>query len=202
MVVVRADPASPAKLRVLGRIALLARTNPKPLIEQDCDRTSATEEAAMPSELLPTRRRVLLAGALAATGFALDEAMAEQLPPTPQCHDGDEPTARQTEGPYFAEFPAACRSRRSGSQGGWSSSGAGAHPLLPAGRTGAGRSGTPTSAGNTTMPASVIAGTCSPTPMAATASAPSCWRSIPAAPPLPRKCRRRSGAHHPALLSQ
>ena len=32
----------------------------------------------MPSELLPTRRRVLLAGALAATGFALDEAMAER----------------------------------------------------------------------------------------------------------------------------
>ena len=55
----------------------------------------------MPSEPLPTRRRVLLAGALAATGFALDEAMAEPLPPTPQCHDGDEPTTRQTEGPYF-----------------------------------------------------------------------------------------------------
>jgi protocatechuate 3,4-dioxygenase beta subunit len=55
----------------------------------------------MPSEPHPTRRRVLLAGALAATGFALDEAMAEPLPPTPQCHDGDEPTTRQTEGPYF-----------------------------------------------------------------------------------------------------
>jgi hypothetical protein len=23
------------------------------------------------------------------------------LSPTPQCHDGDEPTVRQTEGPYF-----------------------------------------------------------------------------------------------------
>jgi protocatechuate 3,4-dioxygenase beta subunit len=55
----------------------------------------------MPSEPNPTRRRVLLAGALAATSLAFDEAMAEPLPPTPQCHDGDEPTARQTEGPYF-----------------------------------------------------------------------------------------------------
>ena len=55
----------------------------------------------MPSEPHPTRRRVLLAGALAATGFALDEAVAEPLAATPQCHDGDEATARQTEGPYF-----------------------------------------------------------------------------------------------------
>src|SRR5262245_16137517 len=55
----------------------------------------------MPREPHPTRRRLLLAGALAATGLAFDEAMAEPLPPTPQCHDRDEPTARQTEGPYF-----------------------------------------------------------------------------------------------------
>ena len=33
----------------------------------------------MPSKPYPTRRRVLLAGALAATGFALDEAMAEPI---------------------------------------------------------------------------------------------------------------------------
>jgi protocatechuate 3,4-dioxygenase beta subunit len=49
----------------------------------------------------PTRRRLLAASALAATGLALDDAFAEPLPPTPQCHDGDEPTIRQTEGPYF-----------------------------------------------------------------------------------------------------
>src|SRR5262249_28439635 len=47
----------------------------------------------------PTRRRVL--GALAAAGFASDDAFAQPLAPTPQCHDGDEPTMRQTEGPYF-----------------------------------------------------------------------------------------------------
>jgi protocatechuate 3,4-dioxygenase beta subunit len=49
----------------------------------------------------PTRRRLLVAGAVAATGLHLDEAFAQQLPPTPQCHDGDEPTMRQTEGPFF-----------------------------------------------------------------------------------------------------
>jgi protocatechuate 3,4-dioxygenase beta subunit len=55
----------------------------------------------MPHEFRPTRRRVLAASALAVTGLAFDEAAAQQLPPTPQCHDGDAPTVRQTEGPYF-----------------------------------------------------------------------------------------------------
>jgi protocatechuate 3,4-dioxygenase beta subunit len=51
----------------------------------------------------PVRRRLLTAGALAAGGlsFGLAEAFAQQLPPTPECRDGDEPTIRQTEGPYF-----------------------------------------------------------------------------------------------------
>jgi protocatechuate 3,4-dioxygenase beta subunit len=48
-----------------------------------------------------TRRRFLLAtGSLAATGFSFDAA-AQELTPTPACHDGDEPTLRQTEGPFF-----------------------------------------------------------------------------------------------------
>src|SRR5262249_33175531 len=34
-------------------------------------------------------------------GFAFDDAFAQPLAPTPQCHDSDEPTVRQTEGPYF-----------------------------------------------------------------------------------------------------
>jgi protocatechuate 3,4-dioxygenase beta subunit len=55
----------------------------------------------MPIGFRPTRRNVLVAGALAATSFALEEAAAQPLAPTPQCHDGDEPTVRQTEGPYF-----------------------------------------------------------------------------------------------------
>jgi protocatechuate 3,4-dioxygenase beta subunit len=56
----------------------------------------------MPSEFDPTRRRLLLAGALAASSLAFDDdAAAAPLAPTPQCHDGDAATARQTEGPFF-----------------------------------------------------------------------------------------------------
>src|SRR4051812_50120967 len=51
----------------------------------------------------PTRRAVLGAGALVAGSlFAIDRGVAEgPLPPTPACHDGDEATQQQTEGPYF-----------------------------------------------------------------------------------------------------
>jgi protocatechuate 3,4-dioxygenase beta subunit len=55
----------------------------------------------MPSGFDPIRRRLLMAGAFAASGLVFDQAAAEPLAPTPQCHDGDEPTVRQTEGPYF-----------------------------------------------------------------------------------------------------
>jgi protocatechuate 3,4-dioxygenase beta subunit len=55
----------------------------------------------MRSEFDPIRRRLLMASALAVTGLAFDDAAGEPLAPTPQCHDGDEPTVRQTEGPYF-----------------------------------------------------------------------------------------------------
>ena len=51
--------------------------------------------------LYPTRRRLLAATALGAAGLVLDDALAQPLAPTPQCHDGDAPTVRQTEGPYF-----------------------------------------------------------------------------------------------------
>jgi protocatechuate 3,4-dioxygenase beta subunit len=55
----------------------------------------------MPSEFDPIRRRLLAMSALAVTGLVLDDAVAQQVPPTPACHDGDEPTIRQTDGPYF-----------------------------------------------------------------------------------------------------
>src|SRR5258708_36579333 len=56
----------------------------------------------MPSVPHPTRRRLLAAGAFAMTGIIGDGgAAAAPLPVTPQCHDGDEPTVRQTAGPYF-----------------------------------------------------------------------------------------------------
>jgi protocatechuate 3,4-dioxygenase beta subunit len=53
-------------------------------------------------KLYPTRR-ALLAAAMAAGGLGFYErALAQQaLPPTPECKDGDEPTAAQTEGPFY-----------------------------------------------------------------------------------------------------
>jgi Dioxygenase len=51
--------------------------------------------------LYPTRRRLLAATALGAAGLVLDDVLAQPLAPTPQCHDGDAPTVRQGEGPYF-----------------------------------------------------------------------------------------------------
>jgi protocatechuate 3,4-dioxygenase beta subunit len=46
-------------------------------------------------------RRQLMGGAIA-TGLVLPVvAGAQDLPATPACHDGDEPTIRQTEGPFF-----------------------------------------------------------------------------------------------------
>src|SRR5215471_13420434 len=64
----------------------------------DCKRGGlASEEAVMTFHT--TRRGVL--GALAAAGFAFDDALAAPLAATPACHDGDEPTIRQTDGPYF-----------------------------------------------------------------------------------------------------
>ena len=51
----------------------------------------------------PTRRNVLGAGAFAAGSlFGVGGALAQApLAPTPACHDGDEPTLAQTEGPFF-----------------------------------------------------------------------------------------------------
>jgi len=51
----------------------------------------------------PTRRTVLGAGAFAAGSlFGMGSGVAQKpLVPTPACHDGDEPTQAQTEGPFF-----------------------------------------------------------------------------------------------------
>ena len=48
-------------------------------------------------------RRVILGGALAASSLVLPavEAFAQELAPTPSCHDGDRPTERQIEGPFY-----------------------------------------------------------------------------------------------------
>jgi len=52
----------------------------------------------------PTRRGFLVRGACVTTGLALPlhSALGQAtLPPTPACDDGDAPTVRQTEGPFF-----------------------------------------------------------------------------------------------------
>jgi protocatechuate 3,4-dioxygenase beta subunit len=49
----------------------------------------------------PTRRRLLAASTLGAAHLVLDDAFAQPLQPTLQCHDGDAPTIRETEGPFF-----------------------------------------------------------------------------------------------------
>jgi len=56
---------------------------------------------------LPTQtRRSFLGSTVALTGFAFGAgdfapAFGQTLPPTPACADGDEPTIRQTEGPFY-----------------------------------------------------------------------------------------------------
>jgi protocatechuate 3,4-dioxygenase beta subunit len=51
----------------------------------------------------PTRRAVLGAGVfVAGSWLTIDRSAAQApLPATPACHDGDEATLRQTEGPFF-----------------------------------------------------------------------------------------------------
>jgi protocatechuate 3,4-dioxygenase beta subunit len=46
-------------------------------------------------------RRSILAGSFAAGIGWSTRAGAQDLPPTPACHDGEAPTLRQTEGPFF-----------------------------------------------------------------------------------------------------
>jgi len=64
---------------------------------------TATQQWEPPMIDTPTRRTVLGAGAFVAGSlFAIDRGAAEgPLPATPACHDGDDATQQQTEGPYF-----------------------------------------------------------------------------------------------------
>ena len=52
----------------------------------------------------PTRRRFLLNTGILGAGWEIsgaDPVLTQELTPTPACRDGDEPTVRQTEGPFF-----------------------------------------------------------------------------------------------------
>jgi protocatechuate 3,4-dioxygenase beta subunit len=56
----------------------------------------------MPNDTDHSRRRFLIGGALAAGSIAAPElGLGQQLAPTPQCKDRDEPTVRQTDGPFY-----------------------------------------------------------------------------------------------------
>jgi protocatechuate 3,4-dioxygenase beta subunit len=57
---------------------------------------------AMQRKDLSTRRTFLVSTGTLAAGIGMpDVLLAQELPPTPACDDGSEPTARQTEGPFF-----------------------------------------------------------------------------------------------------
>ena len=58
----------------------------------------------------PTRRRFLLNTGMLAAGWELscaDAVLTQELAPTPSCRDGDEPTVRQTEGPFSSKIAGA-----------------------------------------------------------------------------------------------
>jgi protocatechuate 3,4-dioxygenase beta subunit len=69
-----------------------------------CDIFRSTTDGRSMELPRPTRRRFLLGAGTLAAGLELsgaDAVLAQQLAPTPACHDGDEPTVRQSEGPFF-----------------------------------------------------------------------------------------------------
>jgi protocatechuate 3,4-dioxygenase beta subunit len=59
------------------------------------------EEMVMSVNDDPTRRFLLARAAVIACGIGLSGAELDAAAATPACHDGDEPTLRETEGPYF-----------------------------------------------------------------------------------------------------
>lgn len=70
---------------------------------------------------LSTRRRFLLNTGMLAAACELsgaDAVLSQDLAPTPSCRDGDEPTVRQTEGPFFKpRSPERSDLRDSGADG-------------------------------------------------------------------------------------
>jgi protocatechuate 3,4-dioxygenase beta subunit len=69
----------------------------------------------------PTRRRFLFNTGILAAGWELscaDAVLTQELAPTPACRDGDEPTDRQTEGPFFKPLsPERSNLREPGDRG-------------------------------------------------------------------------------------
>jgi protocatechuate 3,4-dioxygenase beta subunit len=69
----------------------------------------------------PSRRRFLLTTSMLAAGWEVagtEILPARELAPTLSCHDGDEPTVRETEGPFFKpRSPERADLREPGSRG-------------------------------------------------------------------------------------
>jgi protocatechuate 3,4-dioxygenase beta subunit len=69
----------------------------------------------------PTRRRLLFNAGILAAGCEIpfaDVALTQERAPTPVCHDGDEPTVRETEGPFFKpKSPERADLREPGAKG-------------------------------------------------------------------------------------
>jgi protocatechuate 3,4-dioxygenase beta subunit len=69
----------------------------------------------------PDRRRFLLGTGTLAAGLSLGgvgDGLAQELAPTPACKDGDEPTVRQGEGPFFKpSSPERANLREPGARG-------------------------------------------------------------------------------------
>ena len=75
----------------------------------------------MNAQSKPTRRRFLLNTGILAAAWELsgvDSAFSQELMPTPSCRDADEPTVRQSEGPFFKpKSPERGDLRKNGAHG-------------------------------------------------------------------------------------
>ena len=98
---IRSDCSAGAVLKRVARCDLACTiTDVIPANDGLHDHAKGENMSAHPS------RRQILRSTLASSGLGLAIGypaltFAESAAPTPQCHDGDEATIRQTEGPYF-----------------------------------------------------------------------------------------------------
>jgi hypothetical protein len=141
----------------------------------------------------PTRRGILLNTGILAAGWELsctDAVLTQELAPTPACRDGDEPTVRETEGPFFKP--------RSPERSDLRVPGAGGRPLELSGFVLTRRRA------NTTISAFDIVAMSPPGSTARFASAPSCRSSIPAGPGTitSGSLAGQPSAHHATVFPQ
>src|SRR5215813_5239800 len=131
------------------------------------------------------RRRFLLNTGILAAGWELsraDAVLSRELAPTPFCHDGNELTVRQTEGPFFKpKSPERSDLREPGTKGSWFELSGFVLAISCRPLRDAVVSGMLMKRANTTTWVSDIVVMLSPGPTAHSSFAPSCRRYIPAA---------------------